>query len=219
MTVQSPYFQPGSNPSAVVQNVNANQNPDTTQVNFPAGRQGDILMSQVHGGRYAATARGNTYICPAVGTTGAAILAFGGTTSGVCFGNPVGSGVLMEITRLRLMPATTTLVASVNIGLEYGVVPVSTTYQTAYNGLIGAAASNKCKVWDAVAITAMTYLRTLDLSAISTAWATAGIATGYETTFDGNVVVSQGFALNLATTTSQAANKWFVDVEWMEWPV
>jgi hypothetical protein len=222
MSIQSPYQTPGLNAAGITGNVALVQNPDAALANLMFGRNNDAQISNIHGLSYAANVRSEYFICPVVGTTGAAILAFGGTTSGPVFGNPVGTNVMMEIKRLRIMPATALVVDSVNFGLEFGVVPVSTTYQTAYTGLVGATASNKCKVWNAVTIVAMTYLRTLGVTNYST---TFGPGTGWqatgttEWTFDGNLVIEPGFAVNVATTTTQVANKFFVDVEWAEWPM
>jgi hypothetical protein len=214
MTVQSPYFQPGSNPSAVVQNVSANQNPDTTQVNFAAGRQGDLLVSEAHGPRYAAAARGSFYIASPNTTTGNAILAPGGTTSGVVIGNPSGSGILAEVHRLRVVPIGATVVVAA-LGLEYGVNPVSTTYQTSVVSMpLGFSATPKVKIWDAVTIVANTWLRALPLFFPAT---TDVDNVGYEFDLSG-LVIYPGYAVNLVSTTTQGSIKFLVDYEWSEWP-
>src|SRR5579863_6487960 len=202
MTVQSPYFQPGSNPSAVVQNVNANQNPDTTQVNFAAGRHSDLLVSETHGRLYAAAARGNLFTGSGITTTGVAILAAGGTTSGLVLGNPAGSGVNLEVHRVRVAMLTATGVVGV-LGLEYGANPVSTTYQTTITQMPIAASANtvnKARMWDAVTIVANTWLMALPQSILATT--VVGNAGAFEFNTDGLLVIPPGIAVNLVATAS-----------------
>ncbi len=221
MTVQSPYIVPGLNPDAVTQNINTNQNSDTAPVILAAGRQGDQLVSKVHGEQYASASRGNYFVAAplAPAGTGLVILAPGGTTSGLVIGNPVGSGVYLELKRLRVVPAGTasTVVISA-LGLEYGANPVSTTYQTAVTSMpVGSGNTPKAKIWNAVTIVANTYLMTLPLFFSATTNATNTIYPSI--LFDGTVVVPPGISINLVSKTTQGAITFLVDWEWAEWPI
>jgi hypothetical protein len=203
--------------AGVVIPVATTQNVDGTAAPSMVGRNGDFLTSQVHGKYYASAARSNLYTVSGAGTTGVEILAPGGTTSGFCFGNLASSGVNMEVHSLRVVPIGVTVVVAA-LGLEYGVVPVSTTYQTGIVASpIGNGATPVCKVWDAVTITAMAWYRALPLFYDATTIINPNGLN--EFFFDGALVISPGYAVNLVSTITQGTIKFLVDVTWSEWPV
>lgn len=177
-------------------------------------RHGALQASPVHDARYISAARNNLFRISAAGTTGVVINAAGGTTSGFCFGSLAGSGVNMDVHRLRVIPLTATAVVGV-IGLEYGVAPVSTTYVTGVVASpIGNGAVPLCKAWNAVTIVANAWLAGLPYFIPAT---TNINQPGVEVDFKGGLVIAPGFAVNVCATASQATNKYIIEIDWSEW--
>jgi hypothetical protein len=224
MTVQSPYFQPGANPSAVVQNVSANQNPDTTQVNFPAGRQGDVLMSQVHGESYAAGVRGNVFMGTS-GTAGSKFLAPGGTTGSFMLYNPVSSGVIVEVEEFHVAGASTEadiiagLALEGSVQLPSGTLTGCTVSQMPLGlgnvGTLTASASAKARVYGVATIVAMTYLGNLGVTIQAI---TSPVASG-RVEFKGRLLLYPGFCINVVSSITQSTDIMLADWVWSEWPL
>ena len=214
MTTIVPVTVPSTVCSMVMENIAANpaamQVADGAIVPMTGDHNGGTFVTPLHGPHYAGAARGNLFYNAGQGTTGHSVLAPGGTTSGFCFGNLTGSGVYMEIHKLRVVPVTQNTGVPAALGLEYGVCPVSTTYQTSVAMPLGTGAAPVCKVWNAVTIVANAWLRSLP------AFITGGY--GWEFIFDGDLVIQAGDAVNLVATSSQGTNKFLVDIEWSEWP-
>lgn len=175
---------------------------------------GGVQVSPIHGERWVAAKNANLFRGGS-GTAGASVLAAGGTTSGLCFGNVSSSGVLMDVHRIRVVPLTATAVVGV-IGLEYGVAPVSTTYVTGIVGSpIGGAAVPVCHLWSGVTIIAMAWLQALPYFIPAT---TNINQPGIEYVFNGGMLIAPGDAVNVVATASQSTNKYIVEVDWSEWP-
>lgn len=221
MTVANPYAVPGLTPEMIVGNPAAVQNTDTQAALFMGGHNGDQLVSSVHGKRYASASRGSLFMGNASGKTGFEILAPGGTTSGFVLGNPAGSGVNLELHRMRVIPAgTAATVVIAGLGLEYGACPVSTVYQTTITQMPIAASANtanKARMWDAVTIVANTWLCNLPQFFSST---TNAVAVNYpDIEFDGDMVIPPGIAINLVSVTTQGSILFLIDYVWSEWPI
>jgi hypothetical protein len=201
----------------VTHNPLATQEVDETAYPMTLDRHGAVQVSPVHDARFVASARNNMFRISGAGTTGVAILAAGGTTSGFCFGSLAGSGINMCVHRLRVIPLTATAVVGV-IGLEYGVCPVSTTYVTGVVGSpIGNGAVPACKAWDAVTIVANAWLMGLPYFIPAT---TNINQPGVEYDFKDGLLIGPGYAVNVCTTpTTQGANKSLVEIDWSEWLV
>lgn len=177
------------------------------------GHQQELMTSDVHGRRYEAASRGNVFV-GTTGTGGLTIIAAGQTTAGFCFYNPVSSGVLMEVHKIRVLPKTATDVVG-TIGLEYGAPPstAGTPVVPATMPLSGARTANLCKVQTGGTIVAMTYLCTLNF--IQT---TAGLAiNGGEYDFDGALVLYPGSCVNIVATPTQSTNVYMQEVWFSEW--
>lgn len=175
---------------------------------------GALQVSLVHGERWVASKKANLYRGSS-GVAGASVLAPGGTTSGLCFGNASASGVVMDVHRIRVVPLTATAVVSV-LGLEYGVAPVSTTYVTGVVGSpIGGTAVPLCHLWSGVTIIAMAWLQALPYFVPAT---TNINQPGIEYVFNGGMLIAPGNAVNVVSSaTTQGGNKYFVEVDWSEW--
>ena len=200
----------------VTNNPVATQEVDGTSYPMTLDRHGGVQVSPIHDMRYVTAARNNLFRISGAGTTGVAILAAGGTTSGFCFGSLAGSGINMCIHRLRVIPLTATAVVGV-IGLEYGVCPVSTTYVTGVVASpVGNGAQPACKAWDAVTIVANAWLMGLPYFIPAT---TNINQPGVEYNFNEGLVIGPGYAVNVCATASQSTNKSLVEIDWSEWLV
>ena len=204
---------------SVTSNPATAQNSDTSATILGSGRNGDALVSQVHGNYYNAAVRGNLFTCNAAGATGRTILAPGGTTSGFMFYNPVGSGVNMEIVELLVAPTTATDVVGV-IGIEYGAPPTTVTNAgTVINMFVGGVGRTAlCKASWGSTIVAMTYLQALPIFVQTTAGVLQGSSVLYRP--EGRLVLAPGGACNIVSIeTTQSTNVWQQGVMWAEWPV
>lgn len=190
--------------------------------NTPAlGPASEFLVSHAHSENFINARFGNYFVANWTGTTGVEILAAGGTTSGAVLGNRIGSGLLVDVKRIRVVPFAATVVVGA-IGLEYGALPVAAPAAATVVAVTsmpvgggGGPAAGVC--WNATTIVANTYLRNLPLSFMAT---TDVDIAGYEFTFDGNLVIAPGTSINLmATTTTQGSIKFLVDMEWSEFPI
>lgn len=193
------------------------QNNDGNSIAAAVGRNGDLLATEIHGPYFHAVSRGATFAASAAGTTGVAILAPGGTTSGFMFYNPVGSGVNMEILELIIEPLTATDVVG-NIGLEFGAPPTTVTNaDSVRSGLIGGNnLTAQCKASHGSTIVAMTFLKWLPIFVQTT----AGVLQGSFCLYNpwGTLVLAPGGAINIVSSTTQSANLWSQTVVWAEWP-
>lgn len=105
-----------------------------------SGKNGDLIVSQLHGRRAEQTLRGNCFGIQgtAVTTTAAGAATF----TGLCVGNPVGSGVNMVLNRLTVSQVAA-LTAATTIGLMYGpsTAAITASLTSIYNRLPGGADS------------------------------------------------------------------------------
>lgn len=104
------------------------------------GRQGDQIVSELHGRYYEATVRGNMYgITGGLTTTTAAGAA---TFTGLVVGNPAGSGYNMVVNKIIIMQGAA-LTAETEIGVMYGpsTAPITASLATIFNRKAGGAAS------------------------------------------------------------------------------
>jgi hypothetical protein len=190
------------------------QNPDNTVANLMLGRQGDALVSEVHGKYYAQVSRGRVF--SAVKSAGSLLLAPAGTTGGLTLYNPVGSGVNLELIEVSVVPTTATGVVA-GISLEYGAPPTSGgTAVTAANMLIAGTNSFVAQglVKTGATIVAMTLLMNLPVFIQTTANILQGSALTYR--FDGAVVIGPGGAVNVVATVTQSTNVVGVGYIWAE---
>jgi hypothetical protein len=191
---------------------------DTTVTVVGTSRNGSLYADAIHGGNYHNTVRGRTFSATANGVTGRTILAAGGTTSGFMFYNPSGSGVMMEILELMVLPLTATDVVGV-IGVEVGAPPTTVTNAaTVVANLRGSSAqTNLCLASWGSTIVAMTFLSWLPTFVSTTGGVLYGTVAPY--TPNGRYVLGPNSAMNIISSTSQSTNLWAQSVTWAEWPL
>lgn len=226
MTTQSPYVMPGLNPEAVTQNLNLNQNTDTTAVNLAALRHGEQAVSEIHGKRYAKGSRGNLFWGTS-GTAGSKFIAPGQTTGSFMLYNPVASGVLVEVEQFRIAGASTETDVVAGLALEGSVqVPSGTLTGCTVSsmplggltgpgnvGVVTASSAAKARVYGVATIVAMTYLGNLGMTIQAT---TSPVANGI-VDFDGTLILAPGFCINVVSTITQSSDIIVADWIWSEW--
>lgn len=133
-----------------VQNFSDSSNPVTARM----GKQGELMVSELHGHHYETTLRGNTFSIAGTAVTTSA--GGTGTFTGLLVANPVGSGVNLVINR-AVAAQVAALTAGTAIGIQFGqsVLTVAASLTTIANRLAGGAAS-KAVATAGATVTAMT---------------------------------------------------------------
>ena len=104
-------------------------NGDTQPVGLRAGKQGELIISRLHGAHYEQTYRGNIFsISNQAAVTTTAGLAT--TFTGLSLGNPIGSGVNLAILRFKVGQAAVGAAAAVGIMGGVGTITASLTPQS-----------------------------------------------------------------------------------------
>lgn len=181
--------------------VSVQNNSDGDVVKARGGKQGDQIVSELHGRYYEQTYRGNMYgIAGALTTTTAAGAA---TFTGLIVGNPVGSGVNLAVGKCYVSQGAA-LTAATMIGIMYGANTTTDTLTTIRNrnplGPASKAVANAGQT-----ITAMTAFIPFAGSGSGAITVPLGIA-GFGYDFEGSLIIPPGYAFasytSLATTTA-----------------
>lgn len=189
------------------------QNPDGQITQVELGRQGDLLVSEIHDPFYNVAARGRLFV--AYTSAGSLVLAPGQTTSGLMLQNPTGSGVNLEVIEVSVVPTTATDVVGA-ISLEYGA-PYTTlgTKITANPMLVGGNAQTAQGICSkGSTIVAMTLLLPMYFMQ-----STGGIMEGLPVYRPRGLVIAPGGAINMVSTVTQSTNVDGCAYIWAEWPV
>ncbi len=180
-----------------------------------AGKQGETIVSELHGRYYEQTYRGNMFgISGGLTTTTAAGAA---TFTGLVIVNPSGSGYNLAINKVTILQGAA-LTAETDIGIMYGAsVAATTPLTTIFNRLAGGRAS--------VAIASAG----LSLTAAMTAFIVfAGSGSGAITVpglmpvvgvdFEGSLIIPPGYSV--ASYTSRASTTALMwTFQWEEVPI
>lgn len=172
------------------------------------GKQGDQIVSELHGRYYEQTYRGNMYgITGGLTTTTAGGLA---TFTGLIVGNPVGSGVNLSVNKCFAVQGAA-LTAETEIGIMYGANTTTDTLTTIRNrnplGPASKAVANAGQT-----ITAMTAFIVFGGSGSGAITVPLLIpAVGYD--FEGSLIIPPGYAFasytsRVTTTALMFAFNW-----------
>lgn len=179
------------------------------------GRQGEQIVSELHGRYYEQTLRGNMFgIAGTAVTTSAAGT---GTFTGTLVANPAGSGVNLVINKVKAVQVAA-LTAGTIIGVQYGIsnLAVAASLTTIVNRLASGAAS-KAVATAGATVTAMTSFIPLAGSG-SGAITVPLIIPSAEMEFEGGLIIPPGYQIasytSVASTTALAFN-----FQWEEVPV
>ncbi len=177
------------------------------------GRQGETIVSELHGRYYETTARGNMFgITGGLTTTTAAGAA---TFTGLIVGNPLGSGYNLAINKVTVLQGAA-VTAETDIGIMYGINTTTVSLTTIFNRLAGGRAS--VAVANAgQTITAMTAFIVFAGSG-SGAITVPGIMPVNIVDFEGSLVIPPGYAVASYTSrVSTTALMW--SFQWEEIPI
>lgn len=215
-----------------VNNASSTNAPDASTLTASAGRQGDLLVSELHGKYFNQSYRGAVYYA-ATAATGVTLSQFSsGTVTGLGLWNPTGSGKNVVLTRMIIAPLTAAGTVStlgiswlINTGAAVGTAaPLSaTTPITATRGstLMNTAAGQGNSVVIAVSAATATTGPALYIpfGSIGTVAVTAyGLQPPLIVDFDGLLVAQPGVFLNVCNSASSTGT-YNVAMFWEEVPV
>jgi hypothetical protein len=177
------------------------------------GKQGDQIVSGLHGTKYEQTYRGNMYgITGGLTTTTAGGVA---TFTGLIVGNPVGSGVNVAVHKCQTVQGAA-LTAETEIGIMYGVNTTTASLATIFNrNPLGPA--SKCVANAGQTITAMTAFIVFGGSGSGAITVPLLIpALGYD--FEGGLIIPPGYAFASYTSRVSTTALMFC-FNWEEVPI
>lgn len=177
------------------------------------GKQGDQIVSELHGRYYEQAYRGNLY-----GITGGLTTTTAGgaaTFTGLIVGNPVGSGVNMAVNKCFVSQGAA-LTAETEIGVMYGANTTTASLATIFNrNPLGPA--SKCVANAGQTITAMTAFIVWAGSG-SGAITVPGIIPVNGVDFEGSLIIPPGYALASYTSRVTTTALMF-SFQWEEVPI
>lgn len=193
-------------------------NADSALITPRSGRQGDQIVSGLHGAYYEQTLRGNVYRAAnqAVATTTVGLAT---TYTGLVLSNPITSSVNLEILQASLMQSVIQAVQveafAIATGFNASTNVTHTTPVTPVSCLVGATASNVGLAdVSATLPTAPTYDTFLCNSATATANSTGPVVID----INGSIILKPGaYALFVSPAQASVAGMWF-SFKWAEIP-
>lgn len=175
-------------------------NSDGVIITARAGKQGDMLSSELHGRYYEQTYRGNMF-----GITGAATTTTAGlntTFTGLAVGNPTGSGVNLVLNKFSVAQLAASAAATVGI---MGGVGSITASLTPTSRLIGSGGVSKMLATAGQTISTPVLISLVG-STGSVATTAYGVEAGIFVDFEGSIIVPPGSFIasytTVATTTA-----------------
>jgi hypothetical protein len=187
---------------------------DSTATAQLGGKQGDALVSELHGKYYTASYRGRLFIGQTT-TAGTVIPIITTTTATFALYNPLGSGVNVELISCDIAATTVTAVVSaIGLGVVTGLTlaPTSLTALTPVPIPIGAGGVPQAKLYAQAVLAAATtsFIPMFGVSVVT------GVLPLLHYDFDGRVILAPGSLVFLAGTAAQGqatVNRF----DWAEW--
>lgn len=195
--------------------VGIQNNPDSsTLITARSGKQGDQIVSELHGRYYEQNYRGNVFSLNTQGTAVSTTAALATTWTGLGIANPAGSGVNLVLIAFQV--AQFAAGAAATVGIMGGVGTISSTL-TPQSRIIGSGIVSKANGSAGATISTPTLIGTYG-SLGSVATTGYGLVSGIDQEIAGRIIVPPGSFIcsytSVATTT--ALNFGFV---WEEVPV
>lgn len=183
------------------------------------GRQGDNLVSELHGKYYQINYRRGLFSANVTAVTIPVIAS--GLVSVFSLYNPVGSGINMSLIDLDIgQVLATTVVDTVGLYFSTGTVAAAATFTTegsARSGVIGESAMNVGKFY-----TALTHSGTPTRFRMVGAFGAvtdAGMTLPHFE-FDGKVIIPPGCIVSVAMSTAAGVSSGLdIGATWAEWPI
>jgi hypothetical protein len=179
-----------------------------------AGRQGDLIVSELHGRYYEQTVRGNVFSVCTQGTGVTTTAALATTFTGLAVGNPTGSGVNLVLNKFTAAQFAVGAAATIGIMGGAGSITASLTPQSR---VIGGGQTSKAVATAGQTISTPLLIATFG-SVGSVATTGYGLEPGILVDFEGSVIIPPGsfVASYTAIVTTSALQFSF---SWEEVPV
>jgi hypothetical protein len=214
----------------LVANPATTQNPDGQLVTNYAGRQGDALVSEVHGKWYTAGYRGATFVTSTL-IAGITVPIAAATLAGkFTIWNPAGSGRICELISLNIAQSSATTVVN-GIGLMIqrnltGTSGIPTSLTAQYALPLGIGGSPVCGAYSAATCTnvaipgvsAATPVPIPFYQMFGFGAVTNPSAESLEHFFDGRLLLGPDSLVSLCTTVATETTL-VVSATWAEWPL
>ena len=202
-------------------------NPDGMQVYTLAGKQGEKLVSELHGKYYTAAYRNKVFVANN-GIAGAVIPVITSTTSqtAISLYNPLGSGINVELIELSLATTVTTstgVIGSVGFGVltNIGQGTALPTSPVAATNILGSPWSGTTVSPAAKALNTATIVAATVFISANLQWGLTTAQAGPATALwrpDGTVVIGPGTLIALQGTVAQTSS-FIQQLTWAEYPV
>lgn len=195
--------------------VNPQNNTDGTSVqNARSGRQGDLIISELHGRYFEQTFRSNMFSVCTQGTAVTTTAGLATTFTGLAIGNPAGSGVNMVLNKFTAQQFAVGAAATIGIMGGAGTITASLTPQSR---IIGGGAISKMTATAGQTISTPLLIATFG-SIGSVATTGYGIELGVAVDLEGSVIIPPGsfIASYTAIVTTSALQFSFC---WEEVPI
>lgn len=190
--------------------------PDGAVPPFTSGRQGDQLVSEIHGKAYVANYRGKLFeanVANVIVPVNASAL-----VSVFTLYNPITSGIVMEmISTLIANVAATVVVNAVGWYYSSAVLTAKGSFATAgtiQSGMVGASPGNRGLFYSAFTHSGTPVL--CDIIAGYGAVTNTGPGVAYKF-YDGQLILPPGIAMSIAMGTAVQTGL-SLEARWCEWP-
>lgn len=195
-------------------NPGVQNNPDGQPIVLRSGKQGELMVSELHGRHYEQAYRGNLFSVQTQGTGVTTTAALATTFTGLALGNPAGSGVNLVLHDFTAAQFAVGAAATIGIMGGAGSITASLTPQSRN---IGSGIVSKATATAGQAISTPVLIVTMG-SVGSLATTGYGIQPGIIFDFDGSIIVPPGsfVASYTAIVTTSALQFSFM---WEETPI
>ncbi len=188
--------------------------PDTTPFFARAGRQGEIMVSELHGRYYEQTYRGNMFSISTQGTNVTTTAALATTWTGLAISNPAGTGVNLVLNQFTATQFAVGVAGTIGIMGGIGVLTASLTPQ---DRIIGGGHVSKALASASATISTPVLIATY--GKVGSGATTVPLATpGIVKDFEGSVIVPPGSFIASYTSTAQTS-AWQFSYCWEEVPI
>lgn len=179
-----------------------------------AGKQGDLIVSELHGRYYEQTYRGNVFSISTQGTNVTTTAALATTFTGLAVSNPAGSGVNLVLNQFTAAQFAAGVAATIGIMGGAGVLTASLTPQSR---VIGGGQVSKALASASATISTPVLIATY--GSVGSGATTVPLAfQGICKDFEGSLIVPPGSFIASYTSTAQTS-AWQFSFCWEEVPI
>ena len=189
-------------------------NQDGVKAQARGGKQGDTVVSELHGRYYEQTYRGNMFSISTQGTNVTTTAALATTFTGLAISNPAGSGVHLVLNQFTAAQFAVGVAGTIGIMGGIGVLTASLTPQSR---VIGGGQVSKALA--SASATISTPLLIATYGSVGSGATTVPLAfQGICKDFEGSLIVPPGSFIASYTSTAQTS-AWQFSFCWEEVPI